>query len=672
MPKHATIRTAMTLTGILGLSLAATAQVPEVRWDEPKNIVPAEPPPQTEMDPVVAPTESIEIRRRVAQLMLVTLSGRVGPDSEDRALLEQYTPGGVIIPMLKGPDDAASYVANLRAYEATQKIPLWIGANMFTLGQWERGMISEFSQLPTPLALAAIHDPEANRFVANLIGEYLATMGFNLHLGPCLDLPPSIPDAPGSVQCLGADLDFLADTATTFVDALREYGQVSVLAGFPGGGANRVANSPPVLLTPRSRWLDEDARPFLASIEKGAEILHVGNALVPTLDAPDAPACLSTPVMRDLLRDTLHFNGVIVAGPIDAAHIGNAMDFSEAAIRAIESGADMLYWLGKGKRVMRAVDAICAAVDEGRLTEAAIDGALRRVLAVKQSHHIRTRQFPKPKEATQLNEKRDYRKEAAHWERRSITLVQNRDRVLPLTHASAPLGVTGVLNVENLVEALHKELKSVAEQPIGSARHSNDIGDFEIRRVTTRFNGVRTAICILTEGLRPAGPMRMIHELKAQGVRVVVVLLGYPKLLPDLAEADAILLAYCHESAYARTLDGIIEVLLGRGPVAIVPFEHEARIETGQTMAFDVQNVARCPAGRLPVSLAAPYLAGLSVSYDPTCAVKSVAWDFGDGKRAKGLRVEHAYARPGRYPLAVSITDRLGETARRTLHVVVE
>jgi len=657
---------------LLMASAVAAAQIPEMPWKEKApEALPA--PPSEDVDAIAAQVRAMSLRERVAQLMLVTLEGRAGPDAEDRALLENYTPGGVVIPVLSRPENAALYVRSLRGYEARRGIPLWVGADLFLLGRGERNAPSAFMQLPSPLSIAATNDAEAARFLADVIGEFLATMAFNLYLGPSLELAPVVADAQGTIQSFGSDAAFIGNVACAFLDTLGERGIAAMPMGFPGGGANQEGKTAPVLLTPRAHLAANDLLPFARAVEHGATLLHVGPVLTPTLDAASRPACVSAAVIGGLLRGELGFTGVVVAGPLDAAHVAATYDAPDAAVQALLAGADMLYWNEAGRRVMRVVDELVKAVEAGQVSESVVNGALRRILSAKRDAAILGREIPKGKEAAKLNKQRDYAKEAARFERRSITLVQNANRTLPLTKKdSLPVGVTGVLGVREMCEKLGKRLKSVTMQPIATAARLGDIQDFEIDRVISRLEGVRTAVCILSDELRVPGAAQLVRALKEHGVRVVVVLLGYPRMLPQLSEADAIVLAYCDRSAFLKTLDVVCDALLGEAPVAVDPPAQDVHVKTGETHTFSILSLARCPAARLPVSVTDAYPAGLAVSYDVADAVKRVEWDFGDGKRGKGLRVEHAYTEAGRYPVTVSVADVTGDETSRTWHVVAE
>lgn len=650
------------------------------------------------VDPLGVALRSMDMRRKVAQLMLVTMQGAFLPTSEDIAFLSLYTPGGVIIPQLPDPENASGYVSLVRQAEQRAGIPLLVGADLYQLGRGRSKLPSGFVQLPSLMAVAAAEDEDTTAKLAKLLAEYMAAMGFNLHMGPSLVLAPTLPEAQGTVHCLGSDPAFTSEAGNTILKAFSEQKVLAMPLGFPGGGGNRAGNSPAVLLTPKPLLRETDLLPYMRAIEQGAGILHVGNTLVPSLDTLGRPASLSKSVLHDLLREELRFQGVIVAGPLDSADIVTTYDPVEAAVMALENGADMLYWRGPDNRVMRVIDKVVWAVHEKQLSEARINQALSRILALK------ARQLPAPPEPEVSKKKskkpkvlrEGWRKrllpkmkrsdkklakvqkkgpiaDLAHAvERRSITVVQNRGQVLPLTEAkSMPILVTGVVGVEELHEAMTKHIKHISQQVIATAQRLGQIEDFEINRITSHIKGIRTVVCIFTDAVRPEGTTRLIRALKDSGVTVVAVLLGYPGNLPYLAEADGIVLAYTAGAAYAESLLAVADVLMGEGPVRIVAMEDDLELRAGEARVFDAREVIRVPAGRLPLTVSDQYPAGLSLAYDAASAIKKVVWDFGNRERRKEERTEYAYDRPGRYPIALTVTDAKGNTVSRTFHAVV-
>jgi len=626
-------------------------------------------------DPLAARRESLDLRARVAQLMLVTLSGLYAPNVEDRALLDACPPGGVVLSKAAKPEYVADYVKALHALpgEARLGIPLLIGADPYDLVTRQGGLGTVFLQLPSLLSLAGTGDAAHAARLAELVAGHFETLGFNLCLGPSLELAPSLPRAKGTLNCLGSAPEFVGSAGAAILDTLAERGLIAMPMGFPGGGCNRLQNGPATLLVPRPLLPQQDLAPFVRAVEHGVPVVHVANTLVPTLDPSNRPASVSFAVMHDLLREELGFEGVVVAGPIDAPDMRRLYDPAQAALEALKAGADMIYWSGSGQRVVKAVDTIVLAVKAGTLEETRITEALARIAGLKRRHMLLERKLPAPNSARVLQTGKRYAKDVYEIGRRSITLVQNRAATLPLTKAaSLPVGVTGTVGVEELAKALRKHLKAVVQQPIMTARHTGEIEDFEIYRLTAHAEGVRTAVCVFADTQKTVGQRELIRAFKEQGLRVVVVLVGYPTNLPQLLEADAILLAYCDAAAYSQTMKAAADVLAGFAPMYVPEGLDALETRAGKTEDFNALDVVRAPTGRLPVTLAPPFEAGFAVPYNASLAVKKTQWDFGDGKRAKGLIVQHAYQKPGRYPVSVAVTDTHGDTVQAQLWITVD
>ena len=671
---------ALLLTAVL-VPLLAAAEA-----GDPIVHAPAEPSEQAGPSPSPAPTpeaDSVQskahtplLRDRVAQLMLVALQGLYGPNNEDRVLLTQYTPGGVIIPMAVKPRAAAEYVRAIRTLgvEKEKGVPLFIGADVYRLTQHDESLLSTFVQLPSLLAVGAAAHRPATEGVAKLSAEHLNVMGFNLSFGPSLELAPTLAGALGSIHTLGSDAKLAAEAGRVMVETLLAENLLPMPTGFPGGGANRQPRTAATLLTPGPLLAQRDLLPFKEAVAAGAPLIHVANTLVPTLDDESRPASLSAAVMGDLLRGELGFDGIIVAGPLDSPHIQRLYPAAQAAVLALAAGADMLYWERAGPHPMKAVEAVAYAVEHGNFDEGVINAALVRILGLKRDRGLFKRPLPDSKKATVLESKRTYPREAYAVERRAVTVVLNRHNTLPLTNsiASVPLGVTGVIGVSELKDALRKHLKPVVEQPIATARRLGRIEDFEIQRLTSQVQGMRTAVCVLNHMRDYRGQAALIRGLREKGVQVVVVLVGYPANLPHLVEADAIVLAYSQGIHCAQTMKAVADALVGRAPLRILPTAEDLNVAAGEAQTFDVRKVVRTPAGRLPVTIAEPFVAGHAVSYDPACAIKAAQWDFGDGRRAKGLRVEHVYESPGRYTLTLTATDYSGEATSGAFPITAE
>lgn len=622
-------------------------------------------------DPLGYALANMTLQQKVAHLMMVTMTGAHQPNAQDLAFLKAYTPGAAIIPKILKPDFAAAYVMKLRGVQQLSGIPMWVGTNLYRLTRTDRDEFSEFIQLPSPLSLAAAHDAATTQSVAELMAEHLSMMGFNLHLGPSLEMAPTLDSAEGTVYSLGSDVDFIGDTYDIIRTVFDQRGIVSVPLGFPGGGTNRPKKSSAVLLTPPGMLKETDLAPYIRAVEAKVPLIHVGNTLVPTLDPASPPACVSEAVISGLLRNDLGYEGIIVAGPMDSQDVGGILDPAEAAIRALRHGADMIYWNGSGSTEMRAVDNIVLAVAEKRLEESRINEALKRVLEYKFAHLL-AEVAVKESGTAPLEKQKQLAKRVQAIEQQSITVVQNNGGILPLTKDGAmPIGVTGTVGVEILTQALEEHIKPISQQLITTARHIGEIKDFEIERITSHIRGIRTMVCVFTDTDKPEGQVQLVRKIQAEGAKVVVILLGYPRNLPYLAVADAVVLAYCDPTKYNQTIAAMGNILAGVTPIGFRDIDRDINVKSGEARTFNAHDFVRMPAGRLPVTLSERFPVGTSAPYNTQALLKKVQWDFGDGEKSKDARTTHAYAAAGRFPVSLSVTTTEGAAASFTFYVVV-
>ena len=658
------------LTGVMGAGEQAPSAFDSEKENAPSIETPSAP-------PIFTPKEEeaharAVLRREVCQLMLVALEGTQGPSAADSTLLQSYTPAGVVIPRLLHPGAAEAYLTRLAQVTGGDGTRLLVAADLSGLVDPERGMGRlSGGHIPSMLAVAATGSRQAAEDLARIWAEYLSVMGFNMCLGPHLSLASTLPEAKGSLLCAGSDPAFTAEVGAAWCEVLAEHHLLAVPMGFPGGEWDRTEGAPAVLATPQALLAERDLRPYAEAVEKGARVVHVGTTLVPLLDKDRLPACLSPAVIRDLLRQGLGFEGVVLAGPLDGGAIEGRFDVAEAAIRALEAGADLLYVAGGPGPAKRVADHIVTAVEEGRLERAVISEAEARVSGLRSYLAEAEPASLKSGRMSALPSRRDLNELSESIQRRALTVAQNRGGVLPLTkERSMPVGVTGVVGVVELQGSLEKHLKRVSRQRIMSARHLGDIETFEIRRITDQISG-GTVVCVLDSAMRTEGAAALIRGLKARGTRVVLVLLGYPRNLEAYMAADALMLTYAPAEPADSFWVSVADALTGRGALGLVAKDAALEFNAGEARTFDIQSIVMSPGGRLPVSISKSFPAGTWAKGAGEVVWKSVEWEFGDGNHAKGSPVTYAYPAPGQYNMRVQVTGQDGLDASQEYAVEV-
>ncbi|RKT19910.1 beta-xylosidase [Streptomyces sp. 1114.5] len=230
---------------------------------------------------------------------------------------------------------------------------------------------------PVPLSWGATFDPDLIRRMAAAIGRDLRAVGIHQGLAPVLDV---VRDARwGRVEeTIGEDPYLVGTVATAYVQGLESAGIVATLKHFAGYSASRAGrNLAPVGMGTRER-ADVILPPFEMAVREGRprSVMHAYT------DTDGVPSAADEALLTGLLRDTWGFEGTVVADYFGIAFLkllhGVAGDWAEAAALALASGVDVELPTVKtfGEPLLR-------AVEDGTVSEALVDRALRRVLVQK-------------------------------------------------------------------------------------------------------------------------------------------------------------------------------------------------------------------------------------------------------------------------------------------------
>ena len=95
------------------------------------------------------------------------------------------------------------------------------------------------------------------------------------------------------------------------------------------------------------------------------------------------PATLSHRILTDLLRHEIGFSGIIITDCLEMNGIADNWDLGEAAVLAVEAGADMILCCHTLHRQHTIRDGLLNAVRSGRISEARLDESLARIAAAK-------------------------------------------------------------------------------------------------------------------------------------------------------------------------------------------------------------------------------------------------------------------------------------------------
>ena len=208
---------------------------------------------------------------RVGQLFLVTFNGTdTGAESQIYDLVTRYHVGGVVLMSendnFLGEDtvvNAHKLISNLQRLTwdtaitpvldlqtgnmiTPPYVPLFIGTTQEGDGYPTDQILNGLTPLPSEMAIGATWTPDLAEQVGIVRGRELAALGFNLNIGPSLDVLESPSSSGGDLgaRVFGGDPFWVGEMGSAYVNGLHigsENNLLVIAKHFPGvGGADRL------------------------------------------------------------------------------------------------------------------------------------------------------------------------------------------------------------------------------------------------------------------------------------------------------------------------------------------------------------------------------------------------------------------------------------------------
>ncbi|PYZ92808.1 beta-N-acetylhexosaminidase [Salipaludibacillus keqinensis] len=392
--------------------------------------------------------ESLTIEEKVGQMMMPDFRNFNGQNvtemlPEIEQLVEEYHLGGVILfaENVVGTEQTSHLVSDYQ--EAAEKFGL-----LLTIDQ-EGGIVTRLqtgTHMPGNMALGATRSQELATQVGDVIGAELSALGINTNLAPVVDVNNNFDNPVIGVRSFGEDPELVADMGVSYIEGLQQNGVAATAKHFPGHGDTAVDShlGLPEVPHDKERLLEVELYPFQQAMDHGIDAIMTAHVTFPQIDGSKAisqkdgteisiPATLSRKVLTDLMRDEMGYDGVVMTDAMNMNAITDHFGSVDAAIRAINAGADIILMPVGLEQV---VSGVLDAVETGEIAQEEIDQSVKRILTLKVERGIfktyeptdREEQVQEALETIGSDAHRAVEKEVAE---KSITLVKNED-VLPL------------------------------------------------------------------------------------------------------------------------------------------------------------------------------------------------------------------------------------------------
>ncbi|MGC5773445.1 beta-N-acetylhexosaminidase [Paenibacillus pabuli] len=504
----------------------------------------------------------LSLEQRVGQMFMCGFHGQHA-DEQIHTLIRDYHVGGVIYfrRNVGSVDQLTRLSADLQAIAAQSgELPLMISVDQ------EGGMVARIdkegvTQVPGNMALGAAGKPDYTRECARILGRELKSIGIDMNLAPVVDVNNNVLNPVIGVRSYGENAESVAVHGVAAIEGYQSQGIAATAKHFPGHGDTAVDSHLGMVTVPhdRDRLEQVELLPFRQAIEAGVDAIMTAHVIFPTIEPEPIPATLSRKVLTGLLREEMGFDGIIITDCLEMHAISKPYGVAEAAIRAVEAGADLVLVSHTLEDQISAVEAVVEAVRMGRIEEATINQALERIISWKT---VRCGQWgSKNDELPRLASIESTLDEIAS---NSITVIHN-DGLLPLntdkdvyviwpevvqrTEVDEPWSHTDSLGV-----ALAQRRSGVREHKI-TTQPSYDEADRILKDVS---DADQIIVCTYTSaGHLPKGQQRLVEKL-SEKYSLIVVALRNPYDLLEIPKPGSYVCTYENTPAVVRTLSLVL------------------------------------------------------------------------------------------------------------------
>lgn len=431
------------------------------------------------------------------------------------------------------------------------------------------------SQWPEQLGFAAIDDQKLMWKFGDIARQEYLAVGIRVALHPMADLAtePRWPRCSGS---FGEDADLSARMLYPYITgfqggtSLTKNSVACMTKHFPGGGPQKEGLDSHFefhkgQVYPGNNF-DYHIKPFLAAFKANtASIMPYYGVPVDQTDENVGMSYNKT-IITKLLREKYKFNGVVCTdwGLIKDNNMGTAvwparawgvenLSEEDRVLKVIEAGCDQFGGESCPEHIV-------ALVNKGKLSEKRIDESLRRVLRQKFELGLFDNPYVDVAKAVKIVGKPEWTALGESTQKRSLTLLKNKDAVLPLKYKKLKIFIK---NIDRKTAEKYAQVTDIPEE-----------ADFAIIRVSTPWVPVESKNPI-ARGFHHGDldfkgkELQEILEICNKVPTIFNIYIDRPAVITDIDKVAIVVMA-----DYGASDKALLDVLFGLAqPEGKLPFE---------------------------------------------------------------------------------------------------
>ena len=536
--------------------------------------------------------KSMSLRDRVAQLIVGTCYGdapatKSAEYQKYRHWVHDLHIGGFIVAnridhgVVRNAEPHAMALF-LNQMQKMSKTPLLVAADL------ERGAsmrVTGGAQFPYNMAYGAGRDLDATRYEGLATARQARAIGVHWIFAPVADVNNNPENPVINIRSYGESAEEVAQNVAAYIDGAHSDPKNRVMLTakhFPGHGDTDTDSHMALakVTANKDRLETLEFAPFRAAIAHGVDSIMTAHLSVPALEPEEIPATVSSKVLTGVLRDEMKFQNIIVTDAMDMQGVAQMFTPGEAAVRAIDAGADVLLMPLNPETVIRA---LVSAVENGRLKRARIDDSVMRVLEAKVRVGVMKKKFVDLDEISDVFDSEDDITHTQQASDRAVTLVRNEHDVLPLAASAQSCLVVvverrtssaGTRMIDSYRKFAPKSQIAVVDASMNAAALAAIVGD------TSKCSTIVVAAFATVAANRGSVGLNgeltpFIAKLTEGSIPVAIIAMGNPYLLSAFPKTAAYLATFSStppsESSAVKALFGEMPIT-GHMPVTIPGF----------------------------------------------------------------------------------------------------
>lgn len=307
-------------------------------------------------------------------------------NSQTEDLIVNHHVGGLILfeRNFENPEQLTQLILDLQelALSTPPFIPLFISVDQ------EGGRVSRlqphFTRFPTPGCLGNSRSESLAHRFGLALGREMRAVGINMNYAPVLDVNTNPKNPIIGTRAFSNEPEWAARLGVAFLKGFREAGVLAVGKHFPGHGDTSQDSHLTLPSVNRDAQTLESVEliPFQAAIDSGLDVIMTAHVIYKAWDKK-FPATFSVPIIKNLLREKMGFQGLIISDDLEMKAVQDHIPFEDYPTLGTEAGVDLFLICHDTDKVKALLKQMDRDVSSKKIPLATIESSLQRILAVK-------------------------------------------------------------------------------------------------------------------------------------------------------------------------------------------------------------------------------------------------------------------------------------------------